>query len=64
MFNKSDLLPDDEAEARARALVRKLRTKAPWFLISAINGRGCKQLSGQVYAFLSKPGKAGGRRAA
>jgi len=40
-------------KARARRIVRALRWKAPWYLISAINGKGCRQLSGQVYAFLS-----------
>jgi GTP-binding protein len=62
VFNKADLLPEGEAEARARAVVRSLRSKAPWFLISAINGKGCKQLSGQVYEFLTKRDKSGGRR--
>jgi len=54
VFNKADLLSSGaEAEARARRIVRALRWKAPWYLISAINGKGCRQLSGQVYAFLS-----------
>jgi GTP-binding protein len=64
VFNKADLLPGDAAEERARGIVRKLRTKAPWFLISAINGKGCKQLSGRVYEFLSTSEKPKGRRAA
>jgi len=62
VFNKSDLAPD--AEARAHAILRALRWKKPWFLISAINGKGCKQLSGQIYEFISKKEKPGVRRAA
>jgi len=62
VFNKADLAPD--AEARARRILRALRWKQPWFLISAINGGGCKQLSGQVYEFLSATRKARSRRAA
>jgi GTP-binding protein len=63
VFNKIDLAED--AEARARKIVRALRWKAPWFMISAINGRGCRELSGRVYQFISAPvEKKKGRRAA
>jgi GTP-binding protein len=62
VFNKADLAPD--AESRARRILRALRWKQPWFLISAINGDGCRQLSGQVYEFLSTTRKARSRRAA
>jgi GTP-binding protein len=62
VFNKADLAPD--ADARAQRILRALRWKQPWFLISAINGVGCRQLSGRVYDFLSTNGKAGSRRAA
>ena len=65
VFNKTDLLPDAaDAQARAKKIVRALRWKAPWFLISAINGKGCRQLSGQVYEFLSQKENRKGRRAA
>jgi GTP-binding protein len=36
VFNKSDLLAPDEREKRAKALVRKLKWKGPWFVVSAI----------------------------
>ena len=62
VFNKTDLVSD--ADARARAIVRALRWKAPWFQISAINGKGCRQLSAQAYEFLFKNEKTKGRRAA
>jgi GTP-binding protein len=64
VFNKADLLPEGGAGARAQGIVRALRWKQPWFLISAINGKGCKQLAGQVYEFLSRIEKPRGRRAA
>lgn len=65
VFNKADLLPNQaEAVAKAGAIVRALRWKAPWFLVSAINGKGCKELSGRVYQFLSTPEKKKARRAA
>jgi len=66
VFNKADLLANAaEADARARRIVRALRWKAPWFLISAISGKGCRELSGRVYQFISTPvEKKKGRRAA
>jgi len=36
VFNKIDLLPADERQKRAKAIVRKLKWKAPWFAVSAI----------------------------
>ncbi len=36
VFNKSDLLAPDEREKIAKALVRKLKWEAPWFVVSAI----------------------------
>jgi GTP-binding protein len=36
VFNKSDLLAPEEREKTAKALVRKLKWKAPWFVVSAI----------------------------
>jgi len=66
VFNKTDLFADAaEADAVARRIVRALRWKAPWFMISAISGRGCRELSGRVYQFISTPvEKKKSRRAA
>lgn len=64
VFNKADLAADaGDADARVQRILRALRWKKPWFLISAINGKGCKQLSGQIYEFISKIEKKGGRHA-
>ena len=54
VFNKADLLPAGEAGERAQRIVRSLRWKGRWFLVSAINGKGCRELCGQVYEFLSQ----------
>jgi len=40
VFNKADLLPEDEREKLAKALVRKLKWKEPWFVVSAIAREG------------------------
>ncbi|MEO8461068.1 MAG: Obg family GTPase CgtA [Dokdonella sp.] len=36
LLNKGDLLPEDEREKAAKALIRKLKWKQPWYLISAL----------------------------
>jgi len=40
VFSKADLLAPDEREKRAKALVRKLKWKGPWFVVSAISREG------------------------
>ena len=40
IFNKADLLEPKEREKRAKAIVRKLKWKAPWFVVSAIAKEG------------------------
>src|SRR5262249_35337102 len=52
VINKRDLLPAAEAEKRARAIVRSLRYRGPWFLISAASGEGTRELCGAVMTFL------------
>jgi GTP-binding protein len=63
VFNKADLLSAADAEARARKIVRALRWKGRWYLISAISGKGCRELSAQVYEFLFASEKKTDRRA-
>jgi GTP-binding protein len=48
VLNKRDLLPDEEAEKLARDIVRRLRYKGPWFLISAATNRGTRELAEAV----------------
>jgi GTP-binding protein len=54
VINKRDLLPDEEAEKKARAIVRSLRYRGPYFLISGATGAGTKELSEAVMAFLEE----------
>ena len=54
VLNKSDLLPPGEAEKRAKAIVRSLRFKGPWFLISGATGAGTKDLTESVMRFLEE----------
>ena len=54
VINKSDLLPPDEAEKKAKAIVRSLRHKGPWFLISGVTGSGTRELTESVMRFLEE----------
>jgi len=45
VLNKMDLLPSDEARAKAVSIVRKLRHAGPAFLISGVTGEGTRELS-------------------
>jgi GTP-binding protein len=52
VFNKIDLLPD--AEARIAKVLRSLRWKGPWFAVSALDGRGCRELCQAAHRFLAQ----------
>jgi GTPase len=52
VLTKRDLLPDKEAEKLAKDIVRRLRYKGPYFLISAIAGRGTRELAEAVMNFV------------
>jgi len=52
VMNKADLLDPAEAKKRAAAMVRKLRWTKPWFVIAAIDGAGCRELTFKVMEFL------------
>ena len=54
VLNKRDLMPDEEAEKRARAIVRSLRYRGPHFLVSGATGRGTKELAEAVVRFLEE----------
>jgi GTP-binding protein len=52
VFNKADLLPEDERRAKAEALVAELGWDGPWFLVSALAGEGTAEVCAEVMAFL------------
>lgn len=65
VLTKSDLLPQDEAAARARDIVRRLRFKGPHFLISAVTRSGTSELAEKVMTFIeSMNDTAAGEKAA
>ncbi|HXR20541.1 MAG TPA: GTPase ObgE [Steroidobacteraceae bacterium] len=54
VINKRDLLPDEEAEARAADMIRRLRFRGPRFLISAASNRGTHELAEAVMEALEQ----------
>jgi GTPase len=52
ILNKRDLLPPEQAEARAKEILRRLRFKGPHFLISGATGEGTGELVQAVMTFL------------
>ena len=52
VLTKSDLMPPDEAAARARDIVRRLRFKGPHFLISAVTRNGTSELAEKAMTFI------------
>ena len=54
VINKRDLMPDEEAEARAADIARRLRYRGPRFLISAATNRGTKELAAALMQFLER----------
>jgi GTP-binding protein len=58
LLNKSDLLPPEEAAARAKDIVRRLRFRGPHFLISGATGAGTPELVQAVMTFLEQNQRA------
>jgi GTP-binding protein len=63
VLNKRDLLPAAEAEKRARSIVRRLRYRGPYFLISGATGEGTRPLCEAVMRFLEERDRAARGRA-
>ncbi len=54
VINKCDLLEPEAGVRRAREIVRRLRHKGPWFLISGASGQGTGDLCEAVMRFLEE----------
>ena len=44
VFNKMDLMPEEEAQALIKKALKQLRWTGRWFAISGVTGRGCREL--------------------
>jgi GTP-binding protein len=58
VFNKVDLLPEAERETTAKAIVRKLKWKQPWYVISAIAREGTWPLCLDIQRFFDEQKRA------
>lgn len=54
VLNKSDLLPEDEREKICKKFIRSLRWKGESFIISAMTGVGCRELTYAIMAHLER----------
>jgi GTP-binding protein len=54
VINKRDLMRDEEAQARADDIIRRLRYRGPRFLISAATNRGTRELADALMQFLEQ----------
>ncbi len=54
VFNKADLLPPEERDKAAKAIVRRLRWKQPWYLVSAIAREGTWPLCLDIQRFFDE----------
>ncbi len=54
VLNKADLLPEDERDAAARAIIDELGWKDRWFTVSAIGREGTWPIMLEVMAFFDR----------
>ncbi len=57
LINKADLLPPEEARARAGRIVSELGWTAPWFLVSGLAREGTREVMLRVQAHLDEMGR-------
>jgi len=55
VFNKMDAVNDPDA--KAEKIVRRLRWKRPWFIVSALSGEGCQEVCKAVARELAESSK-------
>ena len=54
VLNKTDMLPADEREKICKKLIRSLGWKGKSFIISALTGEGCKELTYAIMEHLEQ----------
>ncbi|SFU50608.1 GTP-binding protein [Nitrosomonas eutropha] len=54
VFNKVDLLPEDEQQAICTHLLQALDWRDRWFAISALTGKGCQALTYAIMGYLEQ----------
>ncbi len=64
VFNKADLVPEEERTKLAKALVRKLKWKRPWYLVSALARENTWPICLDIQRFFDEQKRAAAERAA
>lgn len=54
VLNKVDMLPEDQKDQICEALIRKLNWTNKYFMISALTGEGCRQLTYEIMDYLEQ----------
>lgn len=54
VLNKADMLPSEQREGVVAEFLRRFRWKGPYFLISALTGEGCRELSFAIMDHLER----------
>jgi len=54
VFNKTDLLSDEELKKRSKKIIKALKWKGPVYTISAISQTGTKALSNEIMTYLDQ----------
>mgnify|MGYP001263124664 CR=1 FL=1 len=61
VFNKIDLIDPARRPAVIAGLLRRLRSRAPYYCVSAATGEGCRELMTAVHRHLAEPERAASR---
>lgn len=54
VLNKVDMLPEDQQDRICKAFVRKLEWADKYFMVSALTGEGCRQLTYEIMDYLEQ----------
>ncbi|MDC8446538.1 MAG: GTPase ObgE [Nitrosomonas sp.] len=54
VLNKVDMLPEDQRDRICQAFIQKLNWTDKYFMISALTGEGCRQLTYEIMDYLEK----------
>lgn len=52
VFNKLDLMPDDEWQSKTAHTLKTLNWDGPWYSVSAVDGRGTDQLCADIMHYI------------
>ena len=54
VLNKVDMLPEEQRDQICKAFIQKLEWTDKYFMISALTGEGCRQLTYEIMDYLEQ----------